>query len=98
MGKKIIVNPVQTNIKQDKIDIRLAGEDGTRVVIIKNGLTVADLEWKAAKDLGIALCVQAKRAENKHWYLCQKRLGKEIPVKEAFGIPLLRDERELEQL
>lgn len=95
---KIIVNPVQTNIKQDQLRVRLGGKDGTRVLILKNGVLVSDIEWKVARDLGRALVAQAQNAEAIHWRLCEKRLGKQIQVKEMCGLPILRDEKELERL
>ena len=37
--------------------------EGTRVLVVKNGVLVADLEWQAALDLGRGLTQVAHRAE-----------------------------------
>jgi len=44
----------------DSLTIR---HEGTRVLIIKNGVLVGDLDHRAALELGRALMAQAKRAE-----------------------------------
>lgn len=85
-----VINPMQ----QDKIVIRCEGQN---VIVLKNGLLVADLTWHAAKQLGQALTDKAKEAESNHWSACEKRLGREIDTRYILGIPLLDNEQQIER-
>lgn len=82
-------------INLDTISIR---SDGDRVVILKNGLLVADLNWHAARELGQALQAKADESSKVHWAKVRSRLGRELEVKEVFGMPVLTEDVQMERL
>lgn len=82
-------------VELDAISVRSVGE---QVVVLKNGLLIAEMHWNHAEQLGKALIAKAQDAEQEHWKRVTKKLGHESPVKRILGVPVITQADELERM
>lgn len=69
-----------------------------RVIVLQNGLPLANMHRDYAKELAAQLIERAKEAEENHWAACERKAGRKIETRRVFGQPVLEHPNQIEQL